>query len=120
MIPYMDVRKVFDDVTDEMFAISTVTYMLYEAAYGNGSNPINESILAMYKRNHDALIEKAIENRPHLTMVIDELPEIEREVLVMRLAHAREKAVHLYSKLRDPDCFDLAVATNICLEALRG
>ncbi len=120
MIPYMDIRKVFDEVTDEMFAISTDTYMLYEAAYGKGFDPTNEGVLAMYKEKHDALIEKAIGNRPHLTMVIDELPEIEREVLVMRLAHAREIAVHLYSKLRDPDCFDLAVATNICLEALRG
>jgi len=120
MIPYMDIRKVFDQVTDEMFAISTDTYMLYEAAYDEDPNPINEGVLAMYKEKHDALIEKAIGNRPHLTMVIDELPEIEQEVLVMRLVLARAKAVELYSKLKDPDCFDLAVAINLCHEALRG
>jgi len=116
----MDIQNVFDKMTDEMFAISTDTYDLYELVNDGRIDCYDREAIEGYREKHDKLISQALSNVPALTHTLDELPEEEREILIQRLVLARRKAVGMYSKLRDPDCFDLAVATNICLESLRS
>lgn len=114
----MDIREVFDDLTDRMFCIADIAFDGCRRTIDDGG--FDEALLAAHKTELDRLIESRLQSNDTAFLADMALGREEYEALCFRLYFARQKAASAANALPAIERGDKRRLLQICIDAIKG